>query len=132
VKSSNTAVPGTYDIKVDKLATSSKVASQQFAGGASSAITAGEMTISQGGKDYKITVASGATLQSVRDQINKEMSAKGITANIINEAGGSRLVFGSTTTGAGSDISVSGIPELAIDGTQKISGTGAGYITDKA
>lgn len=131
VKSGNTAVPGTYDIKVVNLATSSKVASQQFAGGASSAISAGEMTISQGGKDYKITVASGATLQSVRDQINKEMSAKGITANIINEAGGSRLVFGSTTTGAGSDISVSGIPELAIDGTQPIS-TGAGYISAKA
>lgn len=29
---------------------------------------------------------------------------------------GSRLVLGSTTTGAGSDISVSGIPELTIDG----------------
>ncbi|NIF15873.1 flagellar filament capping protein FliD [Pantoea sp. Cy-639] len=129
IKSSNTAVAGSYDIKVGQLATGSKVASQQFAGGASTPISAGEMTISQNGKDYKITVGSGATLQSVRDQINKEMSANGITANIINEAGGSRLVFGSTTTGAGSDISVGGIPELTIDGTQQMSGSGAGFIT---
>ncbi|MCX5510538.1 flagellar filament capping protein FliD [Pseudomonas sp. BJa3] len=132
IKSSNSAVAGNYDIKVDQLATGSKVASQQFAGGASTAISAGELTVSQNGKDYKINVASGATLQSVRDQINKEMGAKGITANIINEAGGSRLVFSSTTTGKGSDISVGGIPELAIDGTQKISGSGAGYITGLA
>ncbi|MBV4508136.1 flagellar filament capping protein FliD [Pseudomonas sp. BW13M1] len=129
IKSSNSAVAGTYDIKVDKLATSSKVASKQFVGGASTAIGAGELTISQNGKDYKINVASGATLQSVRDQINKEMSANGITANIINEAGGSRLVFGSTTTGAGSDISVKGISDLVIDGAQPISGSGAGYIS---
>ncbi|MDF0731911.1 flagellar filament capping protein FliD [Pseudomonas entomophila] len=129
VKSNNTAVAGNYDIIVDKLATSSKVASQQFAGGASSAISEGEMTISQGGKTYTVNIASGATLQSVRDQINKEMAANNISANIVNEAGGSRLVFSSTKTGAGTDISVSGIPELAIDGTQQISGSGAGYIT---
>src|SRR5690606_20160924 len=53
VKSSNSAVAGSYDIVVNQLATGSKVASQQFAGGATSAITAGEMTISQGGKTYK-------------------------------------------------------------------------------
>ncbi|MFO3722514.1 flagellar filament capping protein FliD [Pseudomonas sp. HLMP] len=129
VKSSNSAVAGKYDIVVNQLATGSKVASQQFAGGATSAITAGEMTISQGGKTYKVDVASGATLQSVRDQINKELGASGISANIVNEEGGARLVFSSTTTGAGTDISVSGIAELEIDGTAQMSGTGAGYIT---
>ncbi|MCF1486044.1 flagellar filament capping protein FliD [Pseudomonas sp. AA27] len=132
IKSGNTAVAGAYDIKVDKLATGSKVASQKFVGGAATPIDAGELVISQNGKDYKVNVASGATLQTVRDQINKEMSTKGITANIINEAGGSRLVFSSTTTGAGSDISVGGIAALAIDGTQPISGGGAGYISAKA
>ena len=131
VKSNNTAVAGNYDIVVDKLATGSKVASQQFAGGATSAISAGEMVISQGvgGKEFKLQIPSGATLQSVRDQINKEMASNNISANIINDAGGSRLVLSSTTTGAGTDLSVSGIPELAIDGTQQMSGTGAGYIS---
>lgn len=129
ITSSNSAVAGNYDVIVDKLATGSKVASQQFAGGASSSISAGKLTISQGGKTYDLDVASGATLQSVRDQINKEMSANGITANIVNEQGGSRLVLSSTATGAGSDISLSGIAELEIDGTSQMSGTGAGYIT---
>jgi len=132
IKSSNSAVAGSYDIKVLNLATGSKVASQAFAGGAASAVSDGELTISQGGKDYKIQVASGATLQSVRDQINKELGSNGISANIVNEEGGSRLVLGSTTTGAGSDISVSGIAELEIDGTAKMTGSGAGYITDLA
>ena len=132
VKASNTAVAGSYDIVVDKLATSSKVASQRFDGGATSAITAGQLTISQGGKTYNLDVASGATLQSVRDQINKEMSANGISANIVNEEEGSRLVLSSTTTGAGSDISLGGIAELAIDGTTQMSGTGAGFISAKA
>jgi len=132
IKPSNSAVAGSYDIKVLNLATGSKVASQAFAGGAASAVSDGELTISQGGKDYKIQVASGATLQSVRDQINKELGSNGISANIVNEEGGSRLVLGSTTTGAGSDISVSGIAELEIDGTAKMTGSGAGYITDLA
>lgn len=132
VTSGNTAVAGTYDVVVSQVATGSKVGSQQFAGGATSAITEGELTIKVGTKPYKIDVASGATLQSVRDQINKEMSINGISANIVNGEGGSRLVLTSSTTGAGNDISLSGIAELEIDGTAKMTGTGGGYITAAA
>jgi flagellar hook-associated protein 2 len=135
VTSSNSAVAGSFDIVVNQLATASKVASARQAGGASTPITAGQMVISQGtsGKTYKVDIADGATLQSVRDQINKELGASGITANIINEdGGGSRLVLSSTTTGADTDLSVSGIPELVINGGTKMSGDGAGFITAKA
>ena len=129
VTSSNTAVAGNYDIVVNKLATGSKVASQQFAGGSTSAISQGELSVTQGGNTWKLDIASGATLESVRDQINKELGVQGISANIVNGEGGARLVLSSTTTGAGSDLSLSGIPELEIDGTTQMSGTGAGYIT---
>lgn len=132
VTSSNSAVAGSYDVVVKQLATSSKVASQRFDGGASSAISAGTLTVSQGDKIYDIDVADGATLQSVRDQINKELGVNGISANIVNEEKGSRLVLSSSTTGANTDISLTGIPELKIDGTTQMSGTGAGYITAKA
>ncbi|MEB3840431.1 flagellar filament capping protein FliD [Pseudomonas guariconensis] len=133
IASSNNAVAGSYDIVVNQLATGSKVASARQAGGASTPITAGQMVISQGNsKTYNLEIASGATLQSVRDQINKELGASGITANIINETGGSRLVLSSTTTGANTDISVSGIPELVIDGSTQMSGAGAGFISAKA
>lgn len=118
--SDNTAVPGTYNVVVTKVATSSQVASAAFSGGATSAIPTGTLNISQNGTAYNLAIPAGATLQSVRDSINADpgLKAGGITANIISDASGAHLVFGSTTTGAGSDISVSGIAGLNIDGTQ--------------
>ncbi len=118
----NTAVNGNYAINVMNLATSSKVASAAFAGGTTSPITDGALTIKQGTSTYNLDIPSGATLQSVRDSINADASLKGagISANIVTDSFGSRLVVGSTTTGAGSDISLSGIPELEIDGTNVI------------
>ena len=121
----NTAVAGTYVVKVTNLATSSKVASAAFAGGTTSAIPTGDLKISQNGTDYNLSVKSGATLQSVRDSINNDSALKnaGISANIVTDSFGSRLVLGSTTTGAGSDISVSGIAGLEIDGTALMGAT---------
>ncbi|NIE74427.1 flagellar filament capping protein FliD [Pantoea sp. Tr-811] len=132
VTAGNTAVAGSYDIVVNQLATGSKVASAAFAGGATSSIDAGTLTIEQNGNSYNIDVASGATLQTVRDQINKQLSVQGISANIVNGEGGARLVLSSTTTGKGSDLKVGGIASLEIDGTQQMSGTGAGFITGLA
>lgn len=124
---SNTAVGGNYVVNVGNLATSSKVASAAFAGGSASAISSGTLTLSQNGKNYNVTVGAGATLQSVRDSINADSSLKlaGVSANIVTDSFGSRLVLGSTNTGAGSDISVSGIPELTIDGNNVIGTTGS-------
>ena len=120
--SDNTAVNGTYTIKVDNLATGSKVASASFAGGASIAIPTGTLNISQNGNAYSVAIPSGATLQSTRDAINTTLGAQGISANIVTDSNGSRLVIGSTTTGKGTDLIVSGIAGLEIDGSQ-IMGT---------
>lgn len=125
---SSTAVGGSYAVKVNELATASKVASQRFAS-SSDAISQGTLEITQNGTVYKVEIGADATLQSTRDAINSALSAKGISANIINDGQGSRLVLTSTTTGLGSDISVAGIPELVIDGETQMSGTGAGFIT---
>jgi flagellar hook-associated protein 2 len=114
--SDNTAVNGSYNIVVGNLATSSKIASASFAGGASSAIPTGNLKISQNGTDYNVAIPTGATLQSTRDAINTTLQTKGITANIVTNSTGSRLVIGSTVTGAGSDLKTSGIAGLIIDG----------------
>jgi flagellar hook-associated protein 2 len=123
----NSAVAGTYTIKVGNIATSSKVASAAFAGGTTSAIPSGTMTIKQNGVDRTLAVPDGSTLQSVRDSINADSSLKaaGISANIVTDSFGSRLVLGSSTTGAGSDISVSGIAGLEIDGTNVVGTPGS-------
>lgn len=123
----NSAVAGSYQVEVLKLATSSRVASQTFSG-PDAAISPGTLEITQNGKVYKVEVGANATLQTVRDSINSTLSKDGITANVINDGGKSRLVFGSTTTGLGSDISVGGIPELAIRNDIAMSGDAAGRI----
>jgi flagellar hook-associated protein 2 len=128
--SDNTAVNGNYNIVVTNLATSSKVASASFSGGVTSAIPTGTLQVSQNGTDYNVAIPSGSTLQSVRDAINTSLQGNGITANIVTDSNGSRLVLGSTATGAGSDISTSGIAGLEISGSTLMDGTstGAGYI----
>ena len=122
----NYAVAGKYTVEVTDLATSSKVASKAFAGGNTSAIPSGTLNITQNGINYPLTIGANATLQSVRDSINADskMAMSGISANIVTDSFGSRLVIGSDKTGAGSDISVSGIAGLEVDGTQPM-GAGA-------
>lgn len=132
VTSNNTAVPGSYSVRVESLATSSKVASKSFDTGASTPIPEGDLLITQGSVTHTVKIGAGATLQSVRDTINSSLASQGISANLVNGADGSRLVFSSTTTGEGSDISVDGIDDLKIPAGQAMVGDGAGYIGAKA
>ncbi|MEG1041024.1 MAG: flagellar filament capping protein FliD [Pseudomonas sp.] len=111
------ASSGKYTVVVDSLATSSKLTSKVYADGptskANSTDEAQTLTITQSGKSYDVIIPGGATLQETREQINTQLSAQGITANILSDANGARLVIGSTTTGEGTDITLSGNSELA-------------------
>ncbi|CAI8843337.1 Flagellar hook-associated protein 2 [Pseudomonas sp. IT-P44] len=133
---SNSAVNGTYVIKVNNLATSSKVATAAFALGPTSAIQDGTLNITQNGIARPVTIPPGATLQTVRDAINTQQGANGFSANIVTDSFGSRLVLGSTATGLNSDITLSGIPGLEITAGQKMGptpdGTSAGAIGELA
>jgi flagellar hook-associated protein 2 len=134
VSSDNTAVPGTYSIEVNKVATSSSVATAAFAGGATSAIPSGDLTLTQNGISKAYTIPEGATLASVAAQINKDTKTTNISANIITDDKGTRLVFGSTVTGADSEITTnSSIAGFTIGKTDKLDATSAssaGYIGD--
>ncbi|EJM78345.1 flagellar filament capping protein FliD [Pseudomonas sp. GM67] len=133
---SNSAVNGTYVIKVNSLATSSKVATAAFPLGPTSAIQDGTLNITQNGIARPVTIPPGATLQTVRDAINTQQGANGFSANIVTDSFGSRLVLGSTATGLNSDITLSGIPGLEITAGQKMGptpdGTSAGAIGELA
>ncbi|MFK3970488.1 flagellar filament capping protein FliD [Pseudomonas sp. NPDC087358] len=132
VTSDNTAVPGTYSVKINNIATSSSVGTAAFSGGSTSAIPSGALTISQNGNSKSYTIPTGATLASVVKQINADTSTTNISANIITDDKGSRLVLGSTITGAGSEITTtSDITGFTIGKTDKLdatSATSAGYI----
>ena len=111
------ASSGTYALDVTKLATSSKITSKVFEGGTSSVVNSGTepatLTISQSGDNYNVSMPAGATLQQTREAINTQLQSKGISANVLTDANGSRLVIGSQTTGKGTDITISGDSELS-------------------
>jgi flagellar hook-associated protein 2 len=111
------ATNGTYALEVTQLATASKIATGVFAGGASSVVNSGTeattLTISQSGNDYGVVIEPGATLQETRDAINTQLKSKNISANILTDANGSRLVLSSNTTGKGTDLTLSGADELS-------------------
>ncbi|RRV37279.1 flagellar cap protein FliD [Stutzerimonas stutzeri] len=140
----NGAVAGSYALEVESLATGSKVATQSFDTGASTTFASGgDLTIGIGDNtSYTVSVKAGATLTEIRDAINSQLSSSaGISANIVTDSNGSRLVLSSETTGEGTDLHVSGTGDLAAldinntfdeDGKRvlsKQSGTDAGYIT---
>ncbi|MBH3437062.1 flagellar filament capping protein FliD [Pseudomonas luteola] len=136
VTASDNAVSGTYQVKVDKLATGSKVATAVIAD-ATKEYSAGKLVISQGdgstgSTDYSVEIAEGSSLQEVRDAINSSLQTKGITANIISDNSGSRLVLSSTTTGSNTDLSVRGsTSELAAFDAGSVIDTNTGTATTK-
>lgn len=106
------ASTGSFKLVVTQLASASKLSTRTFVGGASSVVNAGTspttLTITQSGKNYDLSVPVGATLQQVRDSINTQFSTAGLSANILTDASGSRLVLTSTNGGVGSDLTMSG------------------------
>lgn len=150
------AVAGTYNLEVEKLATASKVASKSLS--TTTFATGGKLSIDVGDNaTYSISVADGSSLTQIRDAINTQLSdSAGISANIITDSTGSRLVLSSETTGTGTDLYVTGsggLSDLNInvaaqtdeDGNpvkdangnvtfthslQSQAGTAAGYITE--
>jgi len=110
------ASSGKYVVVVSELATASKVTSKVFEGGASGKANSTDevqtLTINQGDKSYDVLVPGGATLQQVRESINTQLSAQGISANVLTDVNGGRLVIGSNTTGVDTDITLSGDSDL--------------------
>lgn len=130
------AIAGSYQVKVNHLASSSKVVTGFV--DSDSTFSAGSLTVSLGsGSDFNVDIAEGASLLEVRDAINTKLKNSGVTANLVNDPGnpqaGSRLILSSTVTGDGKDISISGsnssLAQLNVNGSQAQQGNGAGYIT---
>lgn len=121
--------PGTYDVEVASLASSHRLASAAFAAGGGAYVGSGTLTISVGGDAFSIDVlAGGGTLADIRNAINGATGNTGVTASIINEVGGSRLVLTARQTGAAATIEVAqsggdgGLAALTFDPNAPLSG----------
>ncbi|WP_282283847.1 flagellar filament capping protein FliD [Pseudomonas sp. PS02302] len=118
---STSASVGSYQVEVSRLATSSKVALASVPATSTttssdnktstSPTTFGKGTLSIKVGDTKLSDiqvdATNNTLSGIRDAINKAGQSQGISASVVNDDSGSRLVLSSTKTGDGNDISVS-------------------------
>lgn len=123
------AMGGTYNIKVDKLATAQNVTSGRFATGYTFA--GGDLTItSSDPSKTPVTIsniAAGASLATVANSINQ--AGAGVTASIMNDGTGERLVLASTSTGALNGFTLSGTDDMAAlnyDGSASSAILGAG------
>lgn len=135
-----TAMPGTYRVEVQSLASSSKVTTAALDKDFES-VGSGELTIKLGAGDeesVKVDVAEGASLVQIRDALNQQLKDKGISANIVNDTSAgpgnekSYLVFSSKETGAGKDIIIEGTGSVAafsVDSSQPSGVDGAGFAT---
>ncbi|MGY2138510.1 flagellar filament capping protein FliD [Pseudomonas reactans] len=121
MKASNTASNGSFRLVVDNLAVASKLSSKTYAAGPQSVVNASDqattLTITQSGKKFDVSVPPGATLQQVRDSINTQFATAGLSANVLTDSSGSRLILTSTTMGVGSDLTLSGNSGLDVGST---------------
>lgn len=106
VSATSSAKRGSYQVEVMALAQSHKLASSAFASGASSALGPGDVTLDVGDESFTVTLGAMDTLGSLRDAINAASDNKGVTATIVNESGGARLLLTSDASGADHEITV--------------------------
>ncbi len=106
------AAAGNFSLLVTQLATASKISTKVYTDGASAVVNAGSVpstvSIKQGTDTFDVSIPAGATLQQVRDSINSQYSNQGLSANILTDANGSRMVLTSNKTGVGSDLILKG------------------------
>ncbi|MBK3747876.1 flagellar filament capping protein FliD [Stutzerimonas balearica] len=146
VTAGTTAGAGSYQVEVKSLASSSKVALAAVSNTADAParFAKGALQISLGvpgdppsSESFSVNIDdSNNTLSGMRDAINAAGKDMGVSATIVTDEHGSRLVLSSTKTGAGRDITVSAtdagplesgqlsLSSLAFDGSA--SSTGAG------
>lgn len=130
---SKTAQTGTYNVKVDQLATGSKTATAELDPGFKADVS-GTLTVKVGsGEGISVNIAKDASLSAIRDSLNVALKDSKVTANILTDpnTGKARLVMSSATTGEGKDVSISasgGLVALAIDPASAATAEMGGYL----
>ena len=101
------AVPGTYSIDVEQLATAQQISSKAFGGGSTTTVGTGTLAVTLGTKTFNVVVSTdNASLAGIRDSINGAADNPGVRATIVQGSDGAHLVLSSSVTGAANAISV--------------------------
>ncbi len=116
---STKAADGQYQINVSQIAKNHQIYSSAYSS-ESATFTQGSLIIAAGGESTSVTIdSSNNTLAGVRDAINQ--SDANVTATVLHDIDGYRLVLSSKTTG--SDNAISGV------GVTGESGSGESSLT---
>lgn len=99
-----TAVNGSYSLKVDQLAVSQKVGSA-----AVTALDTGTLNFAVAGENFDVEVTAEDTLESLVAKINNSEDNVGVTATIVTSDAGAQLVLTSNETGTANNITVTAI-----------------------
>ena len=111
----SSAVPGNYEIKVGRLAQVEKVVYGGVADKDTTTFGTGSLTINNDALSGPVSIpidSSSNTLQGIRDAINAQKDATGVTASIVNDGSGTpyRLVLtGSSVSNANISLDTSGL-----------------------
>ncbi|RTR32584.1 flagellar filament capping protein FliD [Shewanella atlantica] len=100
-----TAIAGSYSLTVEQLAQSQKVSTIAVAD-AEAAIGEGTLSFDVDGSSFDIAADATDSLTSLVEKINSAEDNVGVTATIINDDDGAKLVLTSTSTGLANQISV--------------------------
>ncbi|MGI2171648.1 flagellar filament capping protein FliD [Shewanella sp. MF05960] len=106
--------PGSYEIKVEQLAQSQKLAGANVTD-PTLGVGEGSLDFSVNGESFSIAIEFTDSLSSIASKINSSSVNSGVTATVIKSDAGSRLIFTSKDTGTDNQMTV-----LATDS----SGTG--------
>ncbi len=98
------AAPGRYSIEVDALAVAQSLSTPAGAFADPSNVGTGTIKVTRGGTELEIEIAPDSSLAAVRDQINAAKA--GVTATIIQDGTGPRLVLTASETGVANAISI--------------------------
>lgn len=121
---SSGAAIGNYAVSVSALAASQSVLSKTPLSSSTATLGSGTLTFEvgswsgnaftgkTGGTAVNVTIAATDTLEGIRDKINGAKA--GVTASIVNDASGARLVMNGTDTGAANGFRVTAADD---DGT---------------
>lgn len=98
---------GKFSLQVQQLAAGSKVVLPSVTGDSAATFNSGVLTVSVGASSFGVNIgASNNSLLGMRDAINTAGASAGVSASIVTDASGSRLVLSSSKTGEGSNIQV--------------------------
>lgn len=109
VKADKNAVAGSYDIEVTQLAKEHKLGSGYISGDVKDNQGAGSITLGLGGEAFTVNISEDkSSLHDIAQAINRADDNSGVSATVVTDDEGSRLVLFGNKTGAENSISVSG------------------------